>query len=1272
MKDIRHLRSVVQSPVAPSTAPDPTCLDRGTTLFGRYCIIGDRQTQKGSEEWSLLVTDLEREHGPAPTHHVQLYFVPESQLPASVWEAAKASGSVVQPNIYQRVDTPKGSFVFAEVRGGKPLARTLRSTEAFALAQTLTAVLYRLERAGVASVDFDPSDIVVANHEYRLAGFRHLTRANHPKAENARALMAFLRNLSPFAFEKFLTPEPRDSRELFLRFNEIGTERGEDWSRVLPPDAPFVGRNRVLHRAYDALAQARLARPRFLVLRGGRGVGKTRLLAQLAADLRRGGSALVVESAFSMGPGDLPPALPGAFDRLAREASSLSSLEGEAMKSRIRRATAPLTGVLDRFSSAFTGWTGDDGPVPVIDLNEDFQRQAQVGSASLAQVGTQRRPLVLLLDNLERADAGAVALLQALMERGASHHTLVVAAAREAIPQDLEDAVDALDVDQLDTSEIRELLHRSLPGTVADADNVAQELQQCSQGNALAAWANLQDWIQNGWLYRQSPNDPWALASQTVAPKGVTDLFAVRLGRLSPDATYLAYLAALRGRATNRSWITEVTHWEPAEVQAVTDELLRAAVLLEEGSGDFRFVHDTVRDLVLERAPEAMVVELHGRITEWLRRQPNLSPSELAHHWELSSEKGPNRELAEAHLEAGDALLAIYDLERAEWHFEHAEERAVDSAQRAECKRGLGDTAILRGDPERAVTRYLESIESAEDPARRVLLGSRAVYSLICKAGDREAMIIADRVLALEKKSFSRKGPGLLFALLRAAFSLLFRRRPSGSEEYRDALCQFYTRLNTVLLSQPPALLVSVLRGAFLAKRLQSPGAATALGFFGVVLSGLGKQEKAERVFDEAEGAGADHLWSSAAVRHMRGHCLELPYGQYEAGQRSLDHAVAKFASTGDMSIAVLSFFFKSLYGRDREPSSLLLKWLDSALAEAENHKNTLAVQPIAALRLVVLARAKPGPRILEELRVQTVDVMRVSDQLILPDRILSRVLLASGFREMGQPAEAMRLAREARQMLNDGPTIEAVLETYTVLVELLLDEAQHNRSGSAEAKRNLRKLKKAGRQSTRLRVAHDYLLGRCFRVEGKINEAAAMFEKVISERPIHGEIYWAMRAHKDMAEMVVSDQLRGAVDHYEEAKKLSGLLYRDSMASSEKSSASIRAHGSPVLEGEESVVAIAHPDYRTRVTIRSSLEDQGFRVVEAFSPHDVPESARKVFAFGGWKAEYEKQLGKGTVVAVVNRIDAIKQSEAALKVPFTADELAALVETIATEEPPG
>jgi len=380
----------------------------------------------------------------------------------------------------------------------------------------------------------------------------------------------------------------------------------------------FVGRRRELSAFERALAEVEGGRSGAVALRGEPGIGKSRLLGELARAARERGF-LVLEGRAAELERDLTFALlVDALEPLANDrtlAGSIGELEGWQL--------GELAAVLPAV-----------GPqVGAAPASGERHRVARAVRALLERVAAER-PLALLLDDVHWADPASADVLALLLHRPPSGAVLLGLAARSRRAPGLEaalaaaeqqNAAVALELGPLPLEVVGELLPRT--------GRVARER-----------------------LYRESGGNPFYLqelarASGTVVgdalggglagvPHAVQGALAGEVAALSPRARRLLEGAAVVGDPFEPGLAGLAADVGEMDALAALDELLAADLVRPTSQPRrFRFRHPLVRRAVYEGAGGGWRLVAHARAAEGLAAG-GATPAQRAHHIERAARPG--------------------------------------------------------------------------------------------------------------------------------------------------------------------------------------------------------------------------------------------------------------------------------------------------------------------------------------------------------------------------------------------------------------------------------------------------------------------------------------------------------------------------------------------------------------------------------------------------------------------------------------------------------
>ncbi|MEO3795834.1 AAA family ATPase [Nonomuraea sp. B10E15] len=385
--------------------------------------------------------------------------------------------------------------------------------------------------------------------------------------------------------------------------------------RVISP--VLVGREEELRRLVAAVSRP----PAVVVLEGEAGIGKSRLLAELAARpemagrlLLRGGARRIREP-FPLGP--LVEALRGAGDPLAR--AELSPVAGA------------LRGLLPELAPVLP---------PSLEPLDDRAAERHRLFRGLAEVLRALGPVVLVVEDLHWADeqtAEFLAYALAVPPPGMSVVLTYRGEEADAVVREVTgrpaDAVfhDHILLKALDAAQTGELAAAILGEAGVTADFGAH-LYELSSGLPLAVQELMALLRARGALIRLR-SGRWArkAVAKLDVPPGVRDSVRERVARLPGEARAVAEAAAVLQVPVRPAELARVSGLPRGETVAGVDELLVSGLLAEQ-AGAVAFRHVLTAQAVYGAIPLGRRQELHARAAAAVRELKPVPLGQEAHH----------------------------------------------------------------------------------------------------------------------------------------------------------------------------------------------------------------------------------------------------------------------------------------------------------------------------------------------------------------------------------------------------------------------------------------------------------------------------------------------------------------------------------------------------------------------------------------------------------------------------------------------------------------
>jgi DNA-binding SARP family transcriptional activator len=422
---------------------------------------------------------------------------------------------------------------------------------------------------------------------------RLLIRSYGAQGDRVRALRAYHACVDLLSSELGVEPaaETRKAYEaLFVVRNRAAALSG----------ASLVGRTAEMSRLSAAWGGAEGGRAGLALVTGEPGVGKTRLVGELRSWCARRGALTATARSYPV-------------EGVLAYEPVVSWLRSEEVKPRLRRLDpqrlAVLSGLLPELAT--------EVPAP---LSERERRQRLFDAIAEAVAGSGR-PVLLVADDLQWWDRESLQVLHYLVRSRPEAKLLVAATCRQedlGLRHPLHELVDGLRVLDRVTEVGLERLTRAETAMLAErltgdrlAASAAAELYGETEGNPLF----VVEALHAGWRAGR-PAAP-------LSPK-VQAVIESRLDRLSEPAGELARVAATLGRAFTAPVLAAASG---ADVDADSfveglDELWRRRILTEDGTDEYDFSHDKIREVAYQGMSPAQRRARHLRAARGLARLP--------------------------------------------------------------------------------------------------------------------------------------------------------------------------------------------------------------------------------------------------------------------------------------------------------------------------------------------------------------------------------------------------------------------------------------------------------------------------------------------------------------------------------------------------------------------------------------------------------------------------------------------------------------------------
>ena len=391
----------------------------------------------------------------------------------------------------------------------------------------------------------------------------------------------------------------------------------------------------------------------------------------------------------------------------------------------------------------------------------------------LDALGSPERPAVVMLDDCQWADEQTLKLLahwRRTDDGGEDRRTpvLVLVAFRaeevaRAHPLRTLRPSSRVALDPLSASAICDLVE-SMAGVIPQ--QASELVTRLAEGNPFVAVEILRGLVETGAMV--AADGGWRVVDELLVDVQSSGrsaaIFGRRLQSVPDELLELLSVGAVLGKHFAVDLAGELAQRSPRDTLRLLDDARRRHIVWSDAEGECcAFVHDKLREALLDRLPAQRRHALHRAAALRLRQQDGTGAFELAYHFDAAGDHGQALPYA---LEAAASARSRYALDVAQRQYEIALRGATEPAGTRDIAEGLGDVAMLRGRYEDAAVHFAAARELCDSDLLAAGIDGK-LGELAFKRGDvKSAAELLERALRLLDQRVPRSRAGFALALL--------------------------------------------------------------------------------------------------------------------------------------------------------------------------------------------------------------------------------------------------------------------------------------------------------------------------------------------------------------------------------------------------------------------------------------------------------------------------------------------------------------------------
>ncbi len=417
---------------------------------------------------------------------------------------------------------------------------------------------------------------------------------------------------------------------------------------------PFAGRHGELEQLRALWMRSARGNGSLMFVAGEAGIGKSRLVAELARSVESEGGRVCV------GVTTCPERFPYEciVEALRYSLPYVATLNLDPLRLAIIAQLIPDLAIR----------RADLPEIPSVDPSREQARLLDAAASAISAMALPR-PLLMIFEDLHWAGADTLAAIAFLARRLAKSAVLLVGTYREeeagrahplrAVLQELrgEQLANTLTLKRLSQADVIDIVER-MPIPAGKGPEMARLGFERSEGNPLFLTEALRD------VVREVEGGPARGDARRTSGDILHATIAARLASLSEEGREIAQVAAIVGHGFDVDLIREVAGASEAAILDGVNELMDRHLVREAGVRrryDYAFTHHLIQEAIYEMVAQPLRTRRHRRIAQLLEAQPSdaggFAAADRALHWERG---GDGARAATQYLAAAAHAAALF------------------------------------------------------------------------------------------------------------------------------------------------------------------------------------------------------------------------------------------------------------------------------------------------------------------------------------------------------------------------------------------------------------------------------------------------------------------------------------------------------------------------------------------------------------------------------------------------------------------------------------